>query len=337
VDASGLTAPPTGAPAPDPAADEAVLLSRHRALQVISIVFIGAGLALPAVVLLLNADLLSSSVSSSISRLVGPALLLLLGVLLLAVGLVMNAVRSLIVRARLELDRYRGPAVFVVLMLALFIATFLSLGAAADANALVNGGPLSVSGTLVLLTSTQVGLLVVAGAVVVLPRALAGLRLLPAHGIGRAAAIGLALAVPAWLVATSLSYLATVLLQLFGIRQESGVIDAVLARGDPTVILVALIVVAPIAEEFFFRGFVYNAWARERGPRVALFGSAALFAAIHASIFAFLPIFALGIALALVYRRSGNLAASIAMHAGFNTISATIALLDRLGVLRVPT
>ena len=110
-----------------------------------------------------------------------------------------------------------------------------------------------------------------------------------------------------------------------------------LARGDPTVILVAFLIVAPIAEEFFFRGVVYNIWERERGPRVALYGSAALFAAIHASIFALVPIFALGIGLALVYRRTRSLPASIAMHAGFNAISVGIALLDRLGVLRLPT
>jgi membrane protease YdiL (CAAX protease family) len=89
--------------------------------------------------------------------------------------------------------------------------------------------------------------------------------------------------------------------------------------------------VAPVAEEIFFRGVAYNAWERERGPWVAVLGSAALFAAIHGSLFAAVPIFALGVTLALLYRRTGSLAATIAMHAGFNAISVAIALLVRQG------
>jgi membrane protease YdiL (CAAX protease family) len=103
------------------------------------------------------------------------------------------------------------------------------------------------------------------------------------------------------------------------------------------VILVAFLLVAPAAEEVFFRGVVYNAWERERGPWVAVIGSAALFAAIHASLFAMVPIFALGVILALLYRSTGSLAATIALHAGFNAISVTIALLVRQGILTLPT
>ena len=329
MDDPGLIVPPRDAP------DDGVL-GRYRVLQVISIAFITIGLLLPAAVLVSNADVLSAGVSK-FDRLIGPVLLLVLGGLLLLAGLVMNAVRALIVRGQLPPERYRGPAVFVLLLLAVIVASILSLGAAGDATSLVDGGLLTVGGTLLLLTSTQIGLLGVAGALVVLPRALAGLRLLPAHGTARSALIGLGLAIPAWIAATGLSVVATWLLQGVGLRQEEGIADRVLASGDPTVILLAFVVVAPIAEEFFFRGVVYNIWERERGARVALYGSAALFAAIHASIFALAPIFALGIALALIYRRTRSLPASIAMHAGFNAISVTIALVDRLGILRLPT
>ena len=336
MDDPGLIEPPLVPSEGDSSAAEAANLGRYRVLQLLSIAFIATGLALPTLVVALNADLLTGGIAE-IERLIGPALLLVLGGLLLVAGLVMNAVRSVIVRGQLPLERYRGPAVFVLLLLAVIVASILSLGAARDATALVNGGSLTVGGTLLLLTSTQIGLVVVAGALVVLPRALAGLRLIPAQGTVRLVLIGLGLAIPAWIAATGLSALATRLLEGIGLHQEAGVADQVLARGDPTVILVAFLIVAPIAEEFFFRGVVYNIWERERGPRVALYGSAALFAAIHASIFALVPIFALGIGLALVYRRTRSLPASIAMHAGFNAISVGIALLDRLGVLRLPT
>jgi membrane protease YdiL (CAAX protease family) len=262
-----------------------------------------------------------------VQRLIGPLLLVALGGLSLIVGLVMNTVRDLIVRAALPPGRYRGPAVLVLLLLALIVGAILSLGAGGTALALLDGGELSVGGTLLLLTATQIGMLAVTGGLVVAPRALAGLRLVPPTGLGRSMLIGLSMAIPAWIGATVLAYLATTVLNALGFPEEVGVVDQVLGRGDLTVLLVAVVIVAPVAEELFFRGVVYNAWERERGPRAALLGSAALFAAIHASLFALLPIFALGVALALVYRSTRSLPAVMTMHAGFNAISVVIALL----------
>ena len=40
-------------------------------------------------------------------------------------------------------------------------------------------------------------------------------------------------------------------------------------------------VVAPIAEEIFFRGFALSAWQRDLGPRPALVRSALFFALVH--------------------------------------------------------
>jgi membrane protease YdiL (CAAX protease family) len=296
-----------------------------------------AGLLIPTAVLLGNPDLLVSASIDDVEQLLGQLLLVALGGLLLLAGLVTNAVRAVIVRGQLPPERYRGPAVVVLLFLAVIVGTVVALGAGETALALFDGGDLSVGGTLLLLTSTQIGLLAVTGALVVAPRALAGLRLRPPSGAARSMLIGLALAVPAWVAATVLAAVAAIGLEAIGFIQEAGVADSVLARGDPTVVLVAFIIVAPAAEELFFRGVVYNAWLRERGPRVALYGSAALFALIHTSLFAVVPIFALGVALALVYRRTSSLLAAMAMHAGFNAISVGITLLDRLGILSLPT
>lgn len=298
---------------------------------------IAAGLLLPTAVLLGNPNLLASASIDDVERLLGQLLLIALGGLLLLAGLVTNAVRAVIVRGQLAPERYRGPAVVVLLLLALIVGTVVALGSGETALALLDGGDLSILGTLILLTSTQIGLLTVTGALIVAPKALAGLRLTPPSGAARSMLIGLALAVPAWVAATVLAAVAAIALEAIGFTQEAGVADTVLARGDPTVVLVAFIVVAPAAEELFFRGVVYNAWLRERGPRIALFGSAALFAIIHTSLFALVPIFALGVSLAIVYRRTGSLLAAMAMHAGFNAISVGITLLDRLGILSLPT
>jgi membrane protease YdiL (CAAX protease family) len=321
-----------------PAAPDHGLLRRHRALQLISVAMIVAGLVLPIAALLGNPDLISQNqTAESVQRLIGPLLLLALGGLLLIVGLVMNAVRALIVRGALPPERYRGPAIFVLLMLAAILGTVLALGAGNTALALFDGGELSIAGSLLLLTSTQIGLFAVTGGLVVAPRALAGVRIVGRTGLGRSLLIGLGAAIPAWIGATLLGALAAIVLKAFGLSEQAGPLDTFLERGDPTVILVAFLLVAPAAEEIFFRGVVYNAWERERGPWVAVIGSAALFAAIHGSLFALVPIFALGVALALLYRSTRSLAATIAMHAGFNAISVALALLARQGILSLPT
>jgi membrane protease YdiL (CAAX protease family) len=304
-------------------------LGRYRVLQVISILFIAIGLLVPIAVVLLNTGLLSSSSTADVERVIGPALLLLAGVLLLLIGLVMNVVRSLIVRAPLPPSRYRGPAIFVLLLLAVIIASIVAIPAVAGSEA-------TLGLSLLLLTSTQIGLLAVIGGLVVIPKTLAGVRLLPPAHLGRSILLGLGLSVPAWVGATLLSAIVTVLLGAFGFKETPGPAEQVVQQGDPTVVLVAFLVVAPIAEELFFRGVVYNAWEREWGPRVALYGSAALFAAIHTSLFALAPIFLLGLTLALVYRATRSLPASMALHAGFNTISVIIAFLVRLNVLKIP-
>jgi membrane protease YdiL (CAAX protease family) len=111
--------------------------------------------------------------------------------------------------------------------------------------------------------------------------------------------------------------------------------------------VLAIVLVAPVAEELFFRGVVLNAWLREYGERRAVLGSAALFAAIHAdirsvdaligSVVQVVPIFGLGIALALICLRTRSLVGPMAMHATFNAISLTLALLARLNGWDLPT
>jgi membrane protease YdiL (CAAX protease family) len=314
------------------------ILGRYRGLQLISIVMIAGGLLLPLIVLVSNPEILTASrTSDALQQLIGPLLLLIGGVLLLVVGLVMNAVRALIVRAALPPERYRGPAILVLLLLAIIVGTVVSLGAGGTVLALFDGGALSVGGTLLLLTSTQIGLVAVSAGLVAAPRALAGLRLAPRSGLARSILIGLGLAIPAWIGATLLAYVATTVLKAVGFTEDKGILDTVLNRGDPTVILLAFILVAPVAEELFFRGVVYNAWEREWGPMVAVLGSSALFAVIHTSLFSLAPIFALGVTLAMLFRSTRSLPATMAMHAAFNAISVALALLARQGILTLPT
>jgi membrane protease YdiL (CAAX protease family) len=339
--------PGEAAPPPIGEPDESRILRRYRALQVISIVLVVGGLA----GVLLGLTLAPKTLDPGQSVPIGRALLILAtvvgGGLAFVVGMVLNAVRAIVVRRALPPERYRGPSVIVLLLMATLLSFVASIFAFRDIEALVEGGDISAGGALLILTATQMGLVAVAIGFVAIPKALAGVRLLPQRGAAVSILLGCLLAVPAWIGTILVAAIVTRLLELLGRAPQPGVVDEAIARVDPTVLLIAIVLIAPIAEELFFRGVVFNAWLREYGARAAILGSAALFAVIHAdpssvdtligSLARVLPIFGLGLGLAVLYQRTRSLLAPIAMHATFNAISLTLALLDRLYHWNLPT
>ncbi len=310
---------------------------RYRTLQLGALALIALGLGGFLAVARSNPRLLGDEpLVEDASRAVAVLTWLLLAGLAVLVGLVAHAARSLVVRQELPAGRYRGPSIVVMLVLAIIAANLVALSAARDVAALLGSGELTPFGTLVILTVTQLGLLGSAALFVAAPRALAGVRLLPERGLWRSVALGLGLAAPAWIGAQIIGAAVRRLLELVNVRPEVGIAEEALARVDPLILVVALVLLAPVAEEIFFRGVVYNAWLREYGPTRALVGSAVLFGFIHGSAFLFAPIVALGVVLALVYRSTGSLPAAIALHAGFNAITVGLGLLVRFGIVDVP-
>jgi membrane protease YdiL (CAAX protease family) len=106
------------------------------------------------------------------------------------------------------------------------------------------------------------------------------------------------------------------------------------ARG-PSLVLFALVVVtvAPLAEELLFRGALLRALLRRTTPGAAVIISALAFAAVHpaldpkiGSVIAVPALFALGLVSAGLAVRTGNLSASILLHAGFNLLTAVSVL-----------
>ena len=92
------------------------------------------------------------------------------------------------------------------------------------------------------------------------------------------------------------------------------------------------ILLAPAAEEVLFRGILYP-WIKQAGfPRLALWGTAFLFAAIHFNLATLLPLGVLALILALLYERMDNLLAPITAHALFNAANFAMlySLQDRL-------
>ncbi|MCC6445095.1 MAG: CPBP family intramembrane metalloprotease [Armatimonadetes bacterium] len=73
-------------------------------------------------------------------------------------------------------------------------------------------------------------------------------------------------------------------------------------------------VIGPIGEEILFRGYIYTVLKKRFSVRAAVLGSAFLFAAVHGQPLALLPIFAIGVALALLYEYTGSLVPSMIVH-----------------------
>jgi uncharacterized protein len=84
------------------------------------------------------------------------------------------------------------------------------------------------------------------------------------------------------------------------------------------------VMIAPFAEEFVFRGFVFNAIRRYAPLPLAMVLSGALFALAHADVTAFAPLWAGGIVLAWVYTRSGSLVSSMLAHGTFNAVQVSL-------------
>jgi membrane protease YdiL (CAAX protease family) len=94
-------------------------------------------------------------------------------------------------------------------------------------------------------------------------------------------------------------------------------------------LVVFAIVIAPVAEEFIFRGMLFP-FVRQLGhPRLAWFGVSALFALIHDDRAIFVPLFVLALALTWLYEKTGNLLAPIAAHALFNAANLVLLHFER--------
>lgn len=88
------------------------------------------------------------------------------------------------------------------------------------------------------------------------------------------------------------------------------------------------IVIAPLAEEFIFRGVLFPFIKNLGWPRLAWFGVSALFALIHVNAATFVPLFVFALALTWLYQKTDNLLAPITAHALFNAVNFTLLLWD---------
>ncbi|PYL64547.1 MAG: hypothetical protein DMF25_06685 [Verrucomicrobia bacterium] len=90
------------------------------------------------------------------------------------------------------------------------------------------------------------------------------------------------------------------------------------------IIIIFAVAVAPAAEEFLFRFFLYGVLKRFFGRFFGLMANALLFAAVHTHLPSFAPLFVLGSCFTIAYEWSGSILVSMTMHALFNSVSLTL-------------
>lgn len=113
---------------------------------------------------------------------------------------------------------------------------------------------------------------------------------------------------------------------------EHDVVDLLGQGRDPgtlAIVLLSAVVVAPVAEEFFFRR-VLQGWLERRAAGDAwgpvLLSSLAFAAAHPGQGLAFVPLFPLAIVLGVMARQTGSIVPCILMHALFNSVSIALLL-----------
>lgn len=88
---------------------------------------------------------------------------------------------------------------------------------------------------------------------------------------------------------------------------------------------VSAVALAPLAEEVFYRGFLFGGLA-QWGFWPAAILSGAVFSAAHFDVGSLIPFFIIGVALAWLFWRRGDLWESVAFHVLFNAIGFSILL-----------
>jgi hypothetical protein len=163
-------------------------------------------------------------------------------------------------------------------------------------------------------------------------------RFLRAHEIGWRAAFGLAspgitralvwgvgagvAVLPvAWLLGVASAQVMQSISVPVVVQQPVQALQSAVSVGEKLALGFFAVVLAPPVEELLFRGILYPALKQHGYPRIALWGTALLFGAMHANAMAFLPMVFLGLVLARLYDATGNLLAPMVAHLLFNGVN----------------
>ena len=140
--------------------------------------------------------------------------------------------------------------------------------------------------------------------------------------VARAVANGFGLIVAAFPLVLCASLLMQMVLRQDAQEQELVTLfkEAAQKSNDTAIAQIAFAgaVIAPICEEFLFRGFFYIAFKRYLGAIPSAVLTSALFAAFHVNLAAFPSLFVLALCFTIAFETTGSLLVPITMHALFN-------------------
>ncbi len=91
--------------------------------------------------------------------------------------------------------------------------------------------------------------------------------------------------------------------------------------GLKILVIFLAVVIAPLAEETLFRGFVYGVLKRYTDAPFAALSSSLMFAVIHLHVGSLLPLWMLAVFFCLAYEITGCLLVPMLLHAIFNAVS----------------
>ncbi len=98
-------------------------------------------------------------------------------------------------------------------------------------------------------------------------------------------------------------------------------IDTAATTSDLVLLFIMVVIMAPLVEEIFFRGFALPALAGRFGTLIGVVGSSVWFAASHFQVVQFPGLLAIGLVLGLVRVRTGRLMPAVLLHLGFNAVT----------------
>ncbi|MGB2630257.1 MAG: CPBP family intramembrane glutamic endopeptidase, partial [Candidatus Omnitrophota bacterium] len=110
------------------------------------------------------------------------------------------------------------------------------------------------------------------------------------------------------------------------------IVEIFMKEKEPTILLMSTLFAAifgPIAEEIFFRGFMYGAIKKTFGIFWAMIITSAVFSILHTHVVGFLPIMMLGLLLAFLYEKTGSLISCMSVHIAHNIGMVILVFLAR--------
>jgi len=146
-----------------------------------------------------------------------------------------------------------------------------------------------------------------------------GLKL---DGLGKGIGLGFAIGIPLFVAAIFVAYVIQKIVGPTTTDQVSKSVNKIASGGVNAgliaLLVITLVVLAPICEEIFFRGYLYPALRNRMNRQPAMVLNGLLFAAAHFELIGFVPRAVLGYGLCYIYERNRTLGGSITGHALYN-------------------